>query len=54
MLDKETKENIKYLALCKQKEQLEKEIKQIEKENQSAKFGVKPGKANELKKYFQD
>ena len=32
MLDKETRDNIRYLALIKQKEQLEKEIEEIKEQ----------------------
>ena len=54
MLDQETREDIKYLALIKQKEQLEKEIKEIEEQNLEARTGIKQSKMEMLKNYFKD
>ena len=55
MLDNETRESIRYLALIKQKEQLEKEIEEFKKENKAQQLGLKSSsQMNQLADYFKD
>ena len=54
MLDNETRESIRYLALVKQKEQLEKEIKEFKEENKAKQLGLKSSNMNNLTNYFKD
>ena len=54
MLDKETKDSIKYLALCKQKEQIEKEIQDIKAETQREKYGIDEKGLSKIANYFKD
>ena len=54
MLDNETRADIKYLALIKQKEQLEKEIKELEEQNREAKTGITKTNLEQVKNYFKD
>ena len=54
MLDKETRQDIKYLAMIKQKEQLEKEIKEFEDKEFKDKYGIEKSNISKISNYFKD
>ena len=54
MLDNETKANIKYLTLLKQREQIEKELEEVKEMERESRTGITKENMEKLKDYFKD